>query len=287
MDFLGDNSDAMSVIINAMSVIVAIVLGFFTVRYARRTKQSQELVEKLIDHPKVVVSLRRDEVNSSCLIACVENVGTGAALNVRFNPSYSFQILGEIALEDIGFLKKGIDYFGSGQKYEFLINTIMGEEAWNELMQTPLEITITYEDSAREEHVENAYLEFGVFEDVPLAASPIGAISGTAKELVTVTKEMVKATKEIGKNLNQYTRIRPGDKVRTNKGLPAMIDGDYRRGITIPKGAICTVLEVTQEDITIEWDDASEELGRVIHRGWRTLSNRFYDIVKIKLPPKQ
>ena len=299
MDFLGNNSDAIDVILRAISVFGSIVLISITFYYARlarrsqglveesqkRVEESQKLVEKLINHPKVVVSLRRDEVNPSCMIVCVENVGPGTALNVRFDPSYSFQIMGETSLGDIGFLKKGIDYFGSGQKYEFLINTIMGAEAWNELMQTPLEIKITYEDSSGEKHVENAYLEFGVFEDVSLVTSPIGAISGTAKELVTVTKEMVKATKDIGKELNQYTRIRPGDKVRTRDKLPAMIDGDYRRGITIPKGTICTVLEVTQEDITIEWDEAPDEEGeRVIHRGWRVLSNRFYDIVEIKLP---
>lgn len=274
--------------IEIIALIVAILTAGYTIYDRHQVRQSQKRTEKRLDSPKVVVSLLRDEVNPSCMIVCVENVGTGTALKVRFNPKYSFPILGDISLEDIGFFKNGIDCFRSGQKYESLIYTVMGDEKWNKLMQTPLKIAITYEDSAGEEHVEDAYLEFGVFEDVPLAASPIGAISGTAKELVTVTKEMVKATKEIGKNLNQYTRIRPGDKVRTNKELHAMIDGDYRRGITIPKGAICTVLEVTQEDITIEWDDASdEEGGRVVYRGWRTLSNRFYDIVKINLPPKQ
>lgn len=287
MDFLGDNSDALSVIISAIGVIVAIVLGFFTVRYARLTRQSQELVEKLIDYPKVVAHLRRDEVNTSGLIGCVENVGTGTALNVRFFPDRSFQIMGEISLGDIGFIKNGIDYFESGKKHEFSINTIMGEEAWNKLMQTPLEIKITYEDSAGEEHVEDDYLDFGAFESLPLVKSPIGSIAETTKEMVKAIKEMVKATKEIGSELNQYTRLRVGDKVRTREELKAMIDGNPGHCTTIPKGAICTVLEVTQEDITIEWDEAPDEEGRVVYRGWRVLSNRFYDIVEIKLPPKQ
>lgn len=303
MDFLGNNSDALSVIISAISVfgnIVLISITFYYARLARRSQglveesqkrveESQKLVEKLINHPKVVVSLRRDEVNSSCLIVCVENVGTGTALKVRFDPSYSFRILGEISLEDIGFLKKGIDYFGSGQKYEFLINTEMGKEAWNKLMQTPLAITITYKDSAGEEHVEDDYLDFGAFESLPLVKSPIGAISGTAKEMVNATEKMVRATKDIGREFNQYTDLRAGDEVRTlDEFKEAMIDGYDRQRTTIPKGAICTVLEVTQEDITIEWDEASdEEGGRVIHRGLRTLSRRKLEREKIKLPPKQ
>lgn len=289
MDFLGDNSDAISALSSVLGLIITGLLACFTIYYSYRTRQSQKLVEKRFNIPKIVVHLRRDEVNTSCLIVCVENVGTGTALNVRFALSYSFQILGEIALEDIGFLKKGIDYFGSGQEHKFPINTIMGEEAWNKLMQTPLEIKITYDDSAGEEHVENVNLDFGAFESVPLVKSPIGAISGTAKEMVNATEKMVRATKDIGREFNQYTDLRAGDEVRTlDEFKEAMIDGYDRQRTTIPKGAICTVLEVTQEDITIEWDEASdEEGGRVIHRGLRTLSRRKLEREKIKLPPKQ
>ena len=286
-------------IIEVLTLIVVSLVGGFTIYHNYRTRQSQKRVEesqkrveesqkrveKLINSPKVVASLRRDEVNPSCMIVCVENVGTGTALHVRFDPSYSFQIMGETSFGDIGFLKKGIDYFGSGQKYEFLINTIMGKEAWNKLMQTPLEIKITYEDSSGEDHVENANLDFGAFEDVPLPTSPIGSIAGTAKEMVEVSKGMIRAINGIERKLNRYTQIRAGDKVRTTEELPAMIDGDYSRITTIPKDAICTVLEVTQEEITIEWDDASEEGGRVVCRGWRSLSEPFV-LAEIKLPPK-
>ena len=289
-------------IIEVLTLIVVSLVGGFTIYHNYRTRQSQKRVEesqkrveesqkrveKLINSPKVVASLRRDEVNPSCMIVCVENVGTGTALHVRFDPSYSFQIMGETSFGDIGFLKKGIDYFGSGQKYEFLINTIMGKEAWNKLMQTPLEIKITYEDSSGEDHVENAYLDFGAFEDVPLPTSPIGAIAGNTKEMVEVSKGMIRAINGIERKLNRYTRIRAGDKVRTTEELKgAMIDGDYRRLAKIPKGAICTVLEVTQEEIIIEWDDAPERRGRIVYRGWRVHFNRFYRIEKIKLPPKQ
>ena len=283
--------------IEIIALIVAIVAAGYTIydrhqvrQSQKRTEESQKRLEKRLDSPKVVASLRRDEVWKSCLIVCVENVGTGTAKNVQFQPSDpSLKTVSEISLGDIGFIKNGIDYFGSGQKYEFPINTIRGEEAWNELMRTPLKITITYENSVDEELVEYAHLDFGVFESVPLVKSLIGAIAGTAEEMVNVTEKMVEATKEIGKNLNQYTDLRAGDKVRTlDEFKEATIDGNNRRRTTIPKGAICTVLEVTQEDITIEWDDASdEEGGRVIHRGQRTLSRRKLEREKIKLPPKQ
>ncbi len=286
-------------IIDVLTLIVISLVGGFTIYHNYRTRQSQKRneesqkrveesqkrVEKLIASPKVVVSLRRDEVNTSWLLICVKNVGTGTAKNVQFQPSNpSLETVSGIPLGDIGFIKTGIDYFVSGEEYKIPINAI---GIWDELIQTPLKIKITYEDSAGEEHVENVNLDFGIFESVPLVKSPIGAISGTAKEMVNATEKMVRATKDIGRELNQYTRLRVGDKVRTRDELPAMIDGNNRQRTTIPKGAICTVLEVTQKDITIEWDEAPDEEGRVVYRGWRVLSNRFYDIVEIKLPPKQ
>ncbi len=283
--------------IEIIALIVAALAAGYTIydrhqvrQSQKRTEESQKRLEKRLDSPKVVAFLRRDEVWKSCWIVCVENVGTGTAKNVQFQPSNpSLETVSEISLGDIGFIKNGIDYFGSGQKYEFPINTIRGEEAWKELMQTPLEITITYANSADEELVEYAHLDFGVFGSVPLVKSPIGSIAETTKEMVKAINEMVKATAKIGKNLNQYADLRAGDKVRTlDEFKEAMIDGYDRRGTTIPKGAICTVLEVTQEEITIEWDEASdEEGGRVVHRGLRTLSRRKLEREKIKLPPKQ
>ena len=280
--------------IEIIALIVAALAAGYTIydrhqvrQSQKRTEESQKRLEKRLDSPKVVAFLRRDEVWKSCWIVCIENVGTGTAKNVQFQPSDpSLKTVSDISLGDIGFIKNGIDYFGSGQKYEFPINTIMGEEAWEKLMQTPLKITITYENSADEELVEYAHLDFGVFGSVPLVKSPIGSIAETTKEMGKAIKEMVKATKEIGRELNQYTRIRPGDKVRTHEELKAYANGDLSHITTIPKDSLCTVLEVTQEDITIEWDNAPDEEGRVVYREWRTLSEPF-TVEKIKLPPKQ
>ena len=302
MGFLGDNSAALGVILSAISVLGNIVLISITFYYARlarrsqelaeesqkRVEESQKLVEKLIDSPKVVVYLRNDEMYPTTFwVVCVENVGTGTARNVRFQPDRNIPLqIDDIGLEDIRFIKNGIDYFGSGQKYEFIIQTYRGEEAWNELTQTPLKITITYKNADGKELVEDSYLDFGAWDGIPPPTSPIGAIARTAKEMVEVSKGMIRAINGIERKLNRYTQIRAGDKVLTREELDAPTDGDLGHGTTIPSGAICTVLEVTQEDITIEWDDAPEEGGRVVYRGRRTLSEPF-TVKKINLPPKQ
>lgn len=304
MGFLGNNSAALGVILSAISVLGNIVLISITFYYARlarrsqelaeesqkRVEESQKLVEKLIDSPKVVVYLRNDEMYPTTFwVVCVENVGTGTARNVRFQPDRNIPLqIGDTGLEDIRFIKNGIDYFGKGQKYEFIIQTYRGEEAWNELTQTPLKITIRYENADGKELVEDSYLDFGAWDGVPVPTYPIGSIANTLKQdMVTVAKDMVKATKDIGKELNQYTDIRAGDKVRTTKELKAYVNGDLSHITTIPKDSLCTVLEVTREDITIEWDDAPERRGRIVYRGWRVHFNRSYRIEKIKLPPKQ
>ena len=306
LEFVKENKEVLSL----LGTFATVLITFY---YAYRARQSQKLVEKLIDSPKVVVYLRNDEMDpTSFWVVCVENVGTGTARNVRFQPDRNIPLqIGDIGLEDIRFIKNGIDYFGNGQKYEFIIQTYRGEEAWNELTQTPLKITITYENADGKELVEDSYLDFGAWDGVPPPTYPIGSIAETTKEMVKAIKEMGKATAKIGNNLNQHADLRAGDKVRTlDEFKKAMIDGYNRQRTTIPKGAICTVLEVTQEEITIEWDHASDEeggrvihrglrtagrgrhnqnphMGRVIHRGQRQLSRRELEREKIKLPPKQ
>ena len=106
--------------------------------------------------------------------------------------SLSFKPDGERALEEVGFLKKGIDYLGHGQKIEHFLVSVIGK--LDELKKTPLEFSVTYMDSAKQkDKYEHAFcLDFG--EDEGLAAigkSPL--------------YEIAKATKDIQKDIRHLT----------------------------------------------------------------------------------
>ena len=66
--------------------------------------------------PEIAISLRPHEAHINLVMLCIENIGTGAARNLRFvtNPS-SIPYL-DIPFEKIGFLKSGIAYFEPGRK---------------------------------------------------------------------------------------------------------------------------------------------------------------------------
>ena len=121
---------------------------------------------------------------------CIENIGTGAARNLRFvtNPS-SIPCL-DIPFEKIGFLKSGIAYFEPGRKIEQFLVSVIGK--FDELKQTQLKITVTYDDSANREHERSFSLDFGEGVGFSQVGNP-------------PLYEIAKATKEIQKDLNHIT----------------------------------------------------------------------------------
>ena len=271
-----------------MSVLATSVLVYITNRQVRLTKESLKLTKDQADTPRIVASLRNDRDAPTYLIACIENVGAGTAHNVEFQTNLPhLEISPGIKIEDIGFINRGIHYFSSGQKYEIHVNPNW-EKAWTELMKTSLEIKITYSDSSgNSEKSVDAHLDFRAFVNVQKIESPIVGISESAYEISKDTRSISASTSGVIKNLNKlnyHPNVRFGDKVKTHKDLYGIINGKIV-GELIPKGAICTILEVTRGDITIEWDNPPVLDERVVYRH-RDIYNIPFDIVEMKLPPK-
>ena len=271
MEFYGfDIGDALSLVIT----IIALTLHH---KFRRRA-------EKRLDTPQIMGYLRKDDMNSCCLVAYVENVGTGTAEHVRFKTSdNSLRIFGDTTIGDIGFIKNGIRYFGKGQKYEFLINTT---GRWDELKQNPLIIDVEYWNSAGKKEDEKIYLEFAPYDGNHLPTSPIGRIAKTTEKMIKATSSVATAVNRVSHELKKHITLRVGDKVKTATEIDAPI---YRNGIlvfdSIPEGSICTVIEVRQKDITIEWDGRGDD-ERVV-RCLELPLNGLFEMVHMNLPPKQ
>ena len=110
--------------------------------------------------PEIAISLHRRKTSSNYQAKIrITNIGTGPAHNVQVLTDRSVQIMGNTPLEQIGFLKRKIAYFGHGQQlesYPFGVN----------LNQEPLEIIVTYRDSAEREYDRTFNLDFGALEGV-------------------------------------------------------------------------------------------------------------------------
>lgn len=290
LEFLNDNSGAIGVIVSAISVSVTIVLAIITTRYARLTRQSQELVEKLIDSPEVVVFLRPHETHLNCVMLCIENVGTGRARDVQFKTNFS-----SIPLEEPNFLKNGLASLERGQKIEHFLVSVIGK--LEELKQTPLEITVTYTDSKGRNRKDRNRKDRNRFQEFRLDFGELEGLSSIGKSpLVEIANAAKNINKVLDKNLRHLTTdytnrgytFQVGDKVRAQEEVKAVINGDISHRITIPKGEVWTVIQVAGNLVTVELDSARKETGGVVYERVVHTSGYPYHsfrLVKMNLPP--
>ena len=148
IDWLNANNGA---IIGIATVVLVGITGYYAYLTRRLLKAS--------DTPEIAITLRPHEGYIHCVMLCIENIGTGAARNIQFQTDLSFKPDGERALEDVSFLKNGIDYFGPGQKREHFLVSVIGK--LNDLKETPIEIGVTYTDSMKRTYQRAFHLNFG------------------------------------------------------------------------------------------------------------------------------
>lgn len=140
-----------------------ILLGI-TWKYVRLTKQILQSTNK----PKIMMFLR---ARKGRIYLCIQNIGVGYAMDVRFTGSLDFQPgFEEKQLKDIEPYKSGIDYFGSGHKIEtFLFNNLSSLDIITNALrglEKPLEITVTYKNSSqKQEDPYNFKLNFSEWND--------------------------------------------------------------------------------------------------------------------------
>ena len=148
IDWLNANDGA---IIGIAIIVLVSIIGY----YAYLTRR----LLKINDTPEIAVSLCPHEAHIHCVMLCIENIGTGAARDIRFQTNLSFKPDGERALENVSFLRNGIDYLGPGQKREHFLVSIIGK--LDDLKKTPIEIGVTYTDSVKKVYQHDFHLDFG------------------------------------------------------------------------------------------------------------------------------
>ncbi len=173
IDWLNTNNGAIIGIATVVLVGVTICYTYLTWRLLKAN-----------DTPEIAISLRPHEAYIHCVMLCIENIGTGAARNIRFQTDLSFKPDGERALEQVGFLKNGIDYLGPKENIEHFLVSVIGK--LDKLKETPLEIGVTYTSSVKlkRRHERTFCLDFG--EDEGLATvgkSPLFEIAKAAKDI--------------------------------------------------------------------------------------------------------
>lgn len=158
--------------------IATLFLMGITAYYAYLTRQ----LLKANDTPEIAISLRSHEISVNLVMLCIENVGTGAAHDVKFTTDPPSIPSLDIPFEKIGFLKSGIGYFEPGRKIEQFLVSVIGK--FDELKQTQLKIAVTYKDSTNHKREGVFHLDFN--EGVGFAqigSPPLYEIAKTIKKI--------------------------------------------------------------------------------------------------------
>ncbi len=116
----------------------------------------------------------------------MENVGPGAAYNVRLTTDREFSADGNVHLTKLGLFRHTLGFFASRQRIEHLLASMM--EAWDELMREPLEITATYSDGQGRPYQRTFVINFAAFENLTrIGKQPLYSV---ADDLERIQKDL-------------------------------------------------------------------------------------------------
>ena len=186
IDWLNSNSGAVNAVLAAILVVITGVYAYLT---RRQVLESKELREMTI-RPALVVTAEIDETHINLINFRVENIGGGAARNIRLRTSREFMRGNNRSLNELGLFKRGIPLLSPGRNIE----TFLGS-AFKLLQQEPLEVTAEYEDATGRKIEETFLVDFAAFENL----SRVGEAP-----LHTIAKSIEKLQKSIG-NLSRRT----------------------------------------------------------------------------------
>lgn len=189
-------SNAPTIILSSINVIVLVSLAFFTYRYMKSTtlmanemRATRELEFELNNCPKVL--MRFDPTSNGMLYIVVENTGNGAAKNIKIKIEPELRNSSGKPLDEWPALKNGINYLPPKEKLRFFLDTVWALAGDPKL---PKDYTVKLEyDWAIEGRPK-------IYEVCPLETSPyVGTDLASYKDFSTLIDEVEKIRKALEK----------------------------------------------------------------------------------------
>ena len=181
-----------STIVVAFSAFITagatVILAVITKRYVQLTQD----ILKATNTPEVILFFHYGE-NSVNL--CVQNIGTGYASDIKFtftgDRPFKPYPPGDKALKELEPYKNGIDYLGCGHKIEtFLFSTHDTSHKISVRFNHPMNITVTYKDSANTEYNKTFTFEFQDWENVKhFISQQNGEVTNELKKIANILQQ--------------------------------------------------------------------------------------------------
>lgn len=205
LEFLNDNAGAITLFFTA---VVAVATVFYVRLTSKFVNETIEL-RKAQTQPQITVSIlpRNPEVWIVDMI--LENVGNGAAHNIKIEPSDNFEMRSNRDFNNIGFIKNGYNYFAPHQKLKFFFTNLVDNKEKKENVK--FLINLSYNDQFGKKYQTEYKIDLSEFYGIPRYGNP--PIYDLAESLNKIEKS-IKSIMEEKLNVNTYNEK---DRIRIEK----------------------------------------------------------------------
>ena len=153
---LNQNSGALLVV---FSLVVTLATVFYVILTGKLVSESRKMREAQTE-PNIFVSLHSKEDWVGLIDLVIQNIGLGAAYNLKFELKPDFEYSKGQFLSELNFIKNGVNYLAPSQKIKHFLTSLVGKK---ELEKIKIEFKVKYENSLGKLSQENYILDFSEF----------------------------------------------------------------------------------------------------------------------------
>jgi len=182
LDFINQNSGLFLIIFSGVVSIATVFYVFLTKSLVSQTKKMREAQTE----PDVSVSVSSKEESTYLKDIQIQNIGLGAAYNIKFEVEPDFEIVKGHMLSEINLIKNGLHYLTPNQKISFFIASI--PEIFMKKKKSYFEIKVKYENKFGKTYKNTYSIDFSEFFDLMHAGEP--SLKKIASNLEKIQKDI-------------------------------------------------------------------------------------------------
>jgi hypothetical protein len=191
----------------AITALATVVLTFITAYYAYINfgllRENRELRSGM-QRPELAVYVTAHEGWANFVNLVVENVGPGAAYDVRLSTDREFTVGRDVDFGSLGLFRHTLGFLATRQRIEHLLAVMV-----TELFKEQLEISAIYSDSQGEIYKKKFAINFAVFENIARPAKhPLYSLAGSLEKIQENLEKLATGSRKmqvLTEPLEQYT----------------------------------------------------------------------------------
>jgi hypothetical protein len=181
---LNANQGAYLVVFTALLTTATIFYMILTGQLVEETR----LMRKAQATPEVVVVLRPREEYINWMDLFIENIGQGAAYEIKFELPEN-ATLGRTNLKEVALFQRGLPFLAAGQRIGFFAAVTHGEPP------PAIEVKVTFKDSTGASHNKSYQLDVSLFKGLRQLGTP--PLYKIAKEMEGVRSSLEKLARQL------------------------------------------------------------------------------------------